>query len=401
MNENGLKNRLQARPVALLALGLLFFAGIFTWVYVWRSDDAIGVLQANGRVEGDQVAVGAKVGGRIVRLPVREGHTLTAGELIAELSSQQAKALLERAEHDLHTAREELSQSQAQLAVLKREIEVAEAALQLAKQESQARIGEAEAALGTARAHLDHVAAERESAEKDYRRSKELLNKALIAPQELDHAKASFETAKSLEEATRQQIAQAEQNLKLAHTTEVTIELRTKEVERSQERLREADAALEVARARVQSMEASLKLAEANVMDTRIDAPFNGTVLRKLVEEGQVVAAGTPLVTFVDLTNLHVKVYLPERDLGKVKLGDPARVYVDAFPERYFSAKVIEVSQEAEFTPRDVHMKDERAKTVFALKLGLENPEGFLKPGMPADARIQWQPGAPWGDGLD
>ncbi|MGE5849178.1 MAG: HlyD family secretion protein, partial [Candidatus Methylomirabilota bacterium] len=214
-----------------------------------------------------------------------------------------------------------------------------------------------------------------------------------------DQARAAFDAAKAAEEAASKQITQAEESLRLARTTILTIDLRKKEVEQARERLKEARAAVEVARARIQSAEARRALAQANVADTSVVAPFAGTVLRKLVEEGEVVAAGTPLVTFLDLSQLHVKVYIPERDIGKVKLGNPARVYVDAFPKRFFEATVAEVSQEAEFTPRDIHMKDERVKLVFAVKLALNNPEGFLKPGMPADARIRWNADAPWGDG--
>jgi HlyD family secretion protein len=151
----------------------------------------------------------------------------------------------------------------------------------------------------------------------------------------------------------------------------------------------------------LQSAESIVRLAQANVDDTRVVAPFAGTVLKKLVETGEVVTAGTPLITLVDLSRLHAKVYVAEADLGKVRVGDAARVYTDAFPTRYFEATVAQVSQQAEFTPRDIHMRDERAKLVFAVKLALHNPQGILKPGMPADARIRWDPQSPWRDGRE
>jgi HlyD family secretion protein len=114
-----------------------------------------------------------------------------------------------------------------------------------------------------------------------------------------------------------------------------------------------------------------------------------------------VVAAGTPLITLVDLAQLHAKVYMAEQDLGKVKVGNAARVYADAFPTQYFEATVAQVAQQAEFTPRDIHMRDERVKLVFAVKLAIDNPQGVLKPGMPVDARIRWNPQADWSDGME
>jgi HlyD family secretion protein len=377
----------------LVALGLV---AAVVWIYWPRSEGVPGILEANGRVEGDQVAVGARVGGRIIRLPVQEGQTLPAGEVIAELSSEQAKAQLEQAEHGVHAAREEVGQAQSRIAVLEQEIRTKETAVELAEKESRARIGEAESAVEAARARLPQAQAERQRAERDFDRSRQLLAKGLIATQEADHASTAFQSAKAEEEVARKQIAQAEENLKLARTTTIAVELRKRELAQARERLREARAGLEAARARVQTLEARVAQAQADVKDTRVLAPFNGTVLQKLVQEGQVVAPGSPLVTFVDMSKLYVKVYIPEMEIAKVRLGDPARVYVDAFPKKYFEAAASEVSQQAEFTPRDIHMKDERVKLVFAVKLALKNPQGFLKPGMPADVKIKWKPESPW-----
>lgn len=372
----------------------LALASLATWLLWPRAEVLPGILHASGRIEGDQVAVGAKVGGRIVRLPVQEGGTLKTGDLIAELSSEQAKAQLDQAEHDLHTAREELGQALARIAVLEQEVKARETAVRLAEKESKARIGEAEFALEAARARLPRVQAELERTQKDFERSRQLLAKDLIATQELDNARAAFRSAEADEDVARKQIAQAEASVKLAITTVTIIELRKGELAQARERWREARAGSEAAQARIQSLEAHRVKAEADVKDTLVLAPFDGTVLQKLVERGQVVAPGSPLVTFVDMGRLYVKVYLAEKEIGKVRLGNPARVYVDAFPKKTFAAAVSEVSQQAEFTPRDIHMKEERINLVFEVKLALKNPEGFLKPGMPADAEIQWKPEA-------
>lgn len=392
---------LKSKRVILIAILLLILVAIGLWAFRGpRGDSDPGILEASGRIEGDQAAVGAKVGGRIINLPVREGQGLEAGQLMAEISSEQARAQLEQTEHALHTAREQLDQAEARIAALQREVEAGETAVRLAEQVSRARIGAAEAALETVQARLRQVGAERERADKDYLRYRTLLADGAIALQVVDQARATLEAALAAEEATRKEVAQAQEGLTLAQTTVLDIELRRKEVERAKARLREARAALAAASAQVRLAEARRALTQADVADTRVVAPFAGTVLRKLVETGEVVAAGTPLITFVDMARLHVKVYLPEQDIGKVKLGDSARTYVDAFPRRFFEAVVAEVSQQAEFTPRDIHMKDERVKLVFAVKLAIQNPEGILKPGMPADARIRWNKGAPWGDGL-
>jgi HlyD family secretion protein len=133
------------------------------------------------------------------------------------------------------------------------------------------------------------------------------------------------------------------------------------------------------------------------VADFAIRSPITGRVLTRSVELGERVGDGTPLFTLVDLDRLYVKIYVPEPSIGKVALGQDARVYVDAYPERPFAGRVSRVSQEAEFTPKNVETREERVKLVFAVEIALaENPDGVLKPGMPADAVIRWQPDAPW-----
>jgi HlyD family secretion protein len=375
--------------LALIGLGILL---VVLW-RAWQSTPTTpGILEVNGRVEGDQAAVGARVGGKIVRLVIREGDRLAAGALIAELASDQVQAQLEQAEHALHAAREHIAAAQARVVSTQRQIDAARTAVALAERESQAQIGEAQAALGAAQARLQQAEADLEKAAKDYERYQGLFAKQVVSAQQLDAAQAADAVARAAVEATRKQRIQAEKSLDLAQASQVNVEFRRKEVQTLMGHLAEAQAAVATAQAQFQTTEASVKLARANRDDTRVLAPFAGTVLRKLVETGEVITAGTPLITLVDLSQLHAKVYVAEADLGKVKVGDPARVYTDTFPARYFVATVAQVAQQAEFTPRDIHMQDERVKLVFAVKLAINNPQGILKPGMPVEARIRWDP---------
>jgi HlyD family secretion protein len=143
--------------------------------------------------------------------------------------------------------------------------------------------------------------------------------------------------------------------------------------------------------------QAQLNEQRSYVADFTVRSPIDGRVLTRTVERGERVSEGTPLFTLVDPDRLYVKIYVPEPSIGKIALGQEARVYVDAFPGRPFAARVSRVSQEAEFTPKNVETREERVKLVFAVEVALaENPDGVLKPGMPADAVVRWQPDAPW-----
>jgi len=150
----------------------------------------------------------------------------------------------------------------------------------------------------------------------------------------------------------------------------------------------------------IESAEARVRLAETRLQKTEVKAPADGRVLVRAVETGEVVQIGQPLGLIVDLSRLELKVYLPEREIGRIRLGSAARLRVDAFPERFFNARVARVDDYAQFTPRDIHMPEERTRMVYGVTLALENPEERLKPGMPADAWIRWDDAQPWPDDL-
>jgi len=153
-----------------------------------------------------------------------------------------------------------------------------------------------------------------------------------------------------------------------------------------------------VAQAKAKQSSALQRLKEVEVYfrETKIYAPADGVILSRVAEEGEVVNPGQVIYTMVDLNKLYIKVYIPEPELGKVKLGQQARVYVDAYPDRYFNGTLTRVYEKAEFTPKNVETKDERVKLVFGAEVYVENPEGLLKPGMPADVVMKVDPKAEW-----
>ncbi len=150
------------------------------------------------------------------------------------------------------------------------------------------------------------------------------------------------------------------------------------------------------AKAKYKSALQKLKEVEVIYKETKIYAPSDGVILSRPVEEGEVVNPGQTIYTMVDLQKLYVKVYIPEPDLGKIKLGQQARVYVDAYKDRYFNGTITRIYEQAEFTPKNIETKEERVKLVFGAEVFVDNKEELLKPGMPADVVIKIDPKAEW-----
>jgi HlyD family secretion protein len=144
----------------------------------------------------------------------------------------------------------------------------------------------------------------------------------------------------------------------------------------------------DVALSQVDQARAALRTAEVRLKDTVADAPVSSIVLSKNVEQGETVAAGVAVYSLGDLDNPWVKVYVNETKLGLVKLGQKARIFTDTYPGKAYEGKVTYIASEAEFTPKNVQTKEERVKLVFGVKVSVTNVNNELKPGMPADVKI-------------
>lgn len=228
------------------------------------------------------------------------------------------------------------------------------------------------------------------------------LNKAR-AEAEIEALGAELQRAGSELEVALHHLSTARTELNRQRELEARGTATAQRRETAQNAFREAQghvAALEAGKSaiskRITAERRQVDLLDNQISRTRVTAPLNATVLIKAVEPGEFAQPGQLLVTLLDLTRAEVRVFIPESRIGRVKLGAPARLRVDAYPDRLFEARVARVDQTAQFTPRDIHMPDERVRLVFGVTLAIDNRGGVLKPGMPADAWILWQPEAGW-----
>ncbi len=152
--------------------------------------------------------------------------------------------------------------------------------------------------------------------------------------------------------------------------------------------LLQQEAAIANARADAARSQAQLAEAESNRGDLTVRAPFDGTVITRSAEPGEYLQAGTAIVTLLDLTKVYLRGYIPEGQIGKVKIGQAARVYLDSNPTKPVDAEVSRIDPEATFTPENTYFRDDRVKQVVGVKLRLKGSFGFAKPGMPSDAEV-------------
>ena len=142
---------------------------------------------------------------------------------------------------------------------------------------------------------------------------------------------------------------------------------------------------LDKAKSALAQAEASLALIDAQIAKLEVKAPMDGIILTRNVEPGEFVQPGATALTIGNINALTITVYIPENRYGEISLGQTATLTVDSFPDVTFNATVIQIADKAEFTPRNVQTVEGRSSTVFAIKLSVQDPDGMLKIGMPAD----------------
>lgn len=235
----------------------------------------------------------------------------------------------------------------------------------------------------------DAAEADLESAQKAFDRllSDEERTDILEARARLAVAQAQYDTAQ--DRLIQLQTGEQALEVQIAKAARDQAEINLAQAQAS---LKRAEASLAQAEAGVAQAQAAIAqaLAELNLMDLQLErytvyAPMSGVVLVRGVEVGELIQAGAVAFTLGQLENLKITVYLSEDRYGEVRLGDTAQVTVDSFPVKVFSATVTRIADKAEFTPRNVQTKEGRKTTFFAIELAIDNRDGFLKPGMPAD----------------
>lgn len=378
---------------AALGVAAVLVAGVAAY-FALRPAPARDVIEANGQVRGTEVTLSARIPGIAEVVAVREGERVARGQLIAQIAARELEARLAQARAQAAAAQSLMAELDAQAAVLDETAGQARVGARVAAGTTSHEVHRASEAL--ARASAEVAAAEAQAAQDaaTYDRFEKLLGQGFVSPNYFDDVAARRRASEARLAAARRAVEEALAARETARAATGEVEIRSRDVKRIAAERARVVAARATAANQVEAARAAVAEIEAQLADTRIVAPAQGTVMARLVEPGELVAAGRPLVTLVNLDELFVRVYVAERDVGRIRLGTAAQVAVDAYPDRMFAGEVSEIAQQAEFTPKEVHVKDEREKLVFGVKLRLANPEGLLKPGMPADAKIRIAPDA-------
>jgi len=293
-------------------------------------------INASGTIESVNVTISSKTSGTINKINFKEGDRVKKGDLLIEIS------------HDLLDI--QLRQSEAG-------VELANAQLKLLRSGARREdIKQSEDLVKQAKINMDLARQDKERAEELYRQDAT--------------TKKLYDDAMGRYDLTLTQYNSAKENLAKVKTI-----IRPEEIEQAQANLKKAVSMVD--------------LLKQNIEDCKVYAPSDGFVSKKFVEEGENAVMGGSLLRLSNLETVNLVIYIPETELAKVKLGQDADIKIDAFKDKEYKGKIIFISPEAEFTPKNIQTPDERTKLVFAVKIEIPNPQFELKPGLPADAILR------------
>jgi HlyD family secretion protein len=400
----------------LVALLIIVVVAVALWLSFGRSSaNRDGEILTSGFIEAREVTIATETGGRIVEIAADEGDQVQTGAILVRLDDSLLQAQRRQAEANLNLARAHLEQAQiardgakkawenalevqsnpleleARIIATQGELEMAELNLLREKEiEKDLNVPLAESRLNTAEKVLENL---EDLKQLDLVHLYTIRKEIHPAEGELEMAKLSLAYQKELEEfwklpAAELRVATAQKALQNLLAIRDNPQELNAAVDNAHNAYQASLVAVEAAEIKVEQAEASLNVIKVQLDKLTVASPVSGVVASRHAEPGEIAQPGFSILSVTRLDEVTLTAYVPEGSIGLVKLGQKAQITVDSYPDEYFSGTIVYISPNALFTPKNIQLKEEREKTVFAVKISLDNPEQKLKPGMPADAQI-------------
>ncbi len=318
----------------LLTIGLIILQ--IGLISCQKKEAAATEIEATGIIEAIKTEIKAQIQGEVKQVLVQEGQKVKKGDLLCLLDDEKLRI---------------------QLSQVKAGQDAAQAKLQLAKSGTKKEV------IAVAKNQMDIAAKQLELADKDAERMDKLFSQGAVSLSQKERADLALKAA-------QEQHKSAQENYQMA--------LRGREKEE-----------IEMVEAEIQGLKSQEQYILRLIQDAEIRSPVEASLEIRHIEVGELALPGAILFSLIDLRQTYVQAYIPEKYMGRIKLGNGVEVLSDSYPDKIYKGRVDYISNEAEFAPKNIQTKEERLKLVYMIKSYLENSAGELKPGMPVDVKIK------------
>ncbi|WP_415846013.1 HlyD family secretion protein [Stutzerimonas zhaodongensis] len=337
---------------ALGIVAVITVIGVLLWTELRPGGLGDGFASGNGRIEATEIDVATKSPGRVLEILVDEGDFVQPGQVLARMDTEVLQA-------QLNQARAQVRQGENAMLT------------------AQAMVAQRESERATAEAVVTQRRAELTATQKRHQRTETLVARNAMARQQLDDDLAAMQSAQAALAAARSQVISADAGIAAARSQVI-----------------EAQSSVEAAQAGVERL-------QADIRDSELKSDRVARVQYRVAQAGEVLGAGGKLLNLVDLADVYMTFFLPERQAGRVAIGSEVRIVIDAAPQYVIPAKVSFVASVAQFTPKTVETESEREKLMFRVKARID-PELLkrhmeqVKTGLPGMAYLKLDPDAEW-----
>jgi HlyD family secretion protein len=382
-------------PIVLLVAAAV--AGIY--IYGRLHPKNTTTLAVSGNLELTEVDISFKVPGKLIELNVDEGAFVKKGMVIARIDRDQVERQRSRDEASLVNSQSQYEQMgtsvQWQRQTLESDVAVRTAELRSVQAHLAALVaGSRPQEIQEARAAVADAKAQHDQAQADWDRAQDLFKNDDISKQQYDQYRARLDSSAAILRQDDEKLALVvegprKEDIDAARADVVRAEAELKATEANQLELKRREEDMLAHRADVSRARAQVAITDTQINDTVVVSPIDGVVLVKSAEVGEVLAAGTTVVTIGDIDHPWLRAYINETDLARIKFGQSASLTTDSFPGKSYPGRISFIASEAEFTPKQIQTREERVKLVYRIKIDVDNRSRELKSNMPVDAEIQ------------
>ena len=373
-----MEQSISIRNESCLSVLAILVLAIIVWFFFHRLQNDSGKLRVSGRIEGYETNVGAKIGGRVDTITVREGNFIHTGQLLVQISDDDIQAQLRAARDRKQKAEEQVEQDKYQIQVINSQIEEAKFRLTQSSESSPAQIRQQEENVASAKSQLADAQAKLSEAIANkqlafIRRDCYgfLVKRGAVTKDEYDQQATNYDTTSALVianqaavDAAKKAVKAAEAQLKQTKSVRFDPSIRSEELLGYQKQRLQTNHLLKGAQDEAKAAQADAEQIMANIAYLKILRPIDGVVTARVVEPGAVVVPGQTLLSLINLDVVYLRAYVPEERIGKVRVGQRATIYLDSAPDKPLEAQVIEVDPEGSFTPENL-LQRRQGKTSF------------------------------------
>ncbi len=356
--------------LAVVIAVLLVVAGGMIYKKLHPKTLPANLVEGTGRMDGDLINLNAKYAGRLDKIFVDDGVHVSKGMVVGILKSKELEAQKAGLEAQIQAKKQ-------QLVAQKIEEKIAQTTIPLLLKKAKAQLVSAKA---TQKALEENILIQKDvvaQAKRDFQRAKKLYKNKSIDKHKFELAKLKKETENKKFSALQQELEKVKATVKLAH-------IGVSDAEASQQKLLAIHASIDALHDAIKALKASKEQIEAMIQEMTLRSPIDGITVEKIANEGEVIAPGMPIATLLDPHSLYLKIFVDTIENGKIKVGDKAVIFLDAYPNKPIKAEVVRIAQKAEFTPKEVSVRSDRIQRVFAVHLKPLKIDPLLKLGIPA-----------------